>query len=328
MVWGTKASSRTERRVRAPADTTHAVTRQTDSVGIGEPDSFFTLAYPAELAVAWRERRLQLDWFRAFPKLFDSSDLEHAISQPSAHIGEWFTAIELHRHGLNVLIEKYTLPGQHPRASGRARDILGDAQFDFLRGRQDLAPDLLAFDSESRFFVEVKRGNDRLKERQRALFTELRTLYGTRWFLVNVREAADHRGLTPGDILSIRRLADITRPAIVRVPEVDPRALPVGSVRLIRCHGDAGHEAHRRTEHEKVAVDRWRCRACDATKSRETKAEIVCRIQSLKDEVWAAGLNRRTTDAQRRTDVPEEIRAKRREWRLLSRDHIDLNWVV
>jgi hypothetical protein len=301
---------------------------------IGDPLHTFGLTYSSEWDKSWKARRKQFQWFTEFPDLFDSSDLEIAVSQPSAHIGEWSAAIEFHRRGFGVLIEKYTLQRQHPRAYQRASQVLGEKQMWLLAGNSGLAPDLLVYNDEIRFFVEVKRGADALKDSQRTLFGQLRLLYGMPWFLGNVRVSAEAIGLSALDLRAmIEAAGDQTRRGSGASPRIfdpsDLRQLPIGTMREIRCHvASDDHPRHAATPHTKTGSRIWRCESCSTIKTHETKAEIIAEIQQLKQAASAAGLNNRLEDRERRRTATPEVREKSREWQRLSKDHIDLNWVV
>ena len=267
----------------------------------------------------------------AHPTLFDGSDLEIALSQPTAHFAEWLGAIELAVRGLHVLVEKWDSCTQHPRKCHQARAVLGSEGLEWFK-TGPAGADLLVFDdSGRRYFVEVKLLPDDLSERQKVGFYVYDRKFAVPWFAVDVRAEA-RPGLSDAQFEDLSdalcaRVAERAQPPLQGDPVIPRYA--IGSSRPVRCHKVVPeHARHLATQHLKVDELTWRCEACGALKSRTSVVEIVDEIQRLKEPVWKAGGSRSRTTGVPRAALPESVREMEREWKRLSRDQVELSWLV
>lgn len=138
-----------------------------------------TLTYPRELFKLWGAGLVHRVWFLEHDGLFDQSDLAVIRNQyrRGHHFGEWFAAIHFWSRGYRVLIEKYAFR-KHKKHFATAVEVIGKDGMDFFaRNARTRAqpPDLLVFDPYAKFyfFAEVKREQDRLREKQGRFFEEI-----------------------------------------------------------------------------------------------------------------------------------------------------------
>jgi hypothetical protein len=150
------------------------------------PMTEITLQYAAKLLESWKNGNLVCRWYLSHRDTFSRSDLSNAISQPSYHFGEWFTARHFLKQGYEVLSEKFLLRQDKRR---KATHILGKDGVAFLERKRRLGgsklrwpptPDLLVFKSKPKtfFFVEVKKDRDKLSAAQQHFFPMIGRKFG------------------------------------------------------------------------------------------------------------------------------------------------------
>ena len=152
-----------------------------------------TLRYEPTLEQRWKEGSLWKSWLKDYPKLFGGINGDLAPYVEAQHRRGYFfpeclAATYYHQKGLNVLIETY-MPhgGMTPSQDkmGVVESLVGADNFHALQrmaNPQGTAfPGLLVWhDPADYFFVEVKKGNDRLSNEQRTMFEEIQRLLGCR----------------------------------------------------------------------------------------------------------------------------------------------------
>src|SRR5438445_13463448 len=150
------------------------------------------LSYLPYFYSAWKRGK----WFQQHRNAFDADDLRIVRNQHlnGNHFGEWFTAIHYTRQGYGVLVEKY-MYRIHRRKCAVVSDIFGERGLKLLRKRRERyhcqPPDLLVYKGNKYFFVEVKRGRDFLRDRQKAYFKNIESVFGCPVVIVDL-QAKDH----------------------------------------------------------------------------------------------------------------------------------------
>lgn len=147
--------------------------KRDDSVILSEEIDFFDEAYTAEysndMLQQFKKGNLHLFWFWKYPHLFDRDDLWTgcAIQRESGnHFGEWLGAIILNHHYSHVsLVEKYDCPNEHKKKVQQTCSLLGEQTFKKLTESGSQPPDLLMYKDGDYFFCEVKRRNNKKKEK-------------------------------------------------------------------------------------------------------------------------------------------------------------------
>jgi hypothetical protein len=158
------------------------------------------------------------------------------------------------------------------------------------------------------------------------------------WFLGIARKGSRAIGLSEPDANAMIEIAsapaEASDPSSRMAPGPNPRKLPIGATREIRCHRSDPHDAHTRhdahtpTPHTKIGAGTWRCDVCGRVKTRETEADIVKEVQRLKDVTADGGLTNKNADRGKRALASPELLAMEDEWKSLSEDHVDLNRVL
>ena len=136
--------------------------------------------YDASLAKAWKTGQLPRAWRLEYPEILDDDDLRLALSQPSYHFLEWVAAIQYFERGYLVLVEQYIYDA-HPRKVATVQELVGPEGLRFLRENAGAQPpDLLVYTRGPTdfFFVEIKRGGERLSRGQKKAFGKIESYYG------------------------------------------------------------------------------------------------------------------------------------------------------
>jgi len=125
-----------------------------------------TIYYNIGLKDKWNSGTIQHIWKKRY-KTFDEDDLRLSLSQ-------WIAAIYYAKHGYKILVEKY-LYKNHPHKIEIISNILNPKDINFLKNYKPhcQAPDLFVFKDNKYFFVEVKRDNDHLSQRQNNFFKNI-----------------------------------------------------------------------------------------------------------------------------------------------------------
>lgn len=165
-----------------------------------EPEEY---EYDAELEREWKEKRgrvypLKKEWGEQYPELFlDKKDYKTARDQPEYHFGEYLLAVKYRHDGYQVLVEKYMFKEEHSKehpGKARAHPMKWKIVRRIVKDEKKLAfietwgkpgslqgPDLFVYkDDGEYFFVEVKKRNDRLSEKQKPQHDQIRKELGCR----------------------------------------------------------------------------------------------------------------------------------------------------
>lgn len=152
---------------------------------------------PIEYSVAQRQRfrdgELVALWKRRYPAIFDDDDVRLALSQPSAHFGEWLAAITIfNATGHLSLLEKYGLPS-HRRKLKLFQTIVPQEQRDLMDAHPVVvqSPDLFVYSEDRKdwYYCEVKVDSDRLRPKQIAFFERIMEITGRPVFAMEFKKA-------------------------------------------------------------------------------------------------------------------------------------------
>lgn len=138
----------------------------------------FSFEFTAKEKQGFTDKILSNKWREAYPDIFDDDDLRIALSQPTYHFYEWFTAVTIFQQtGMLSLVEQYEFRN-HKRKWKVMRAINDAKLFAAIDGREKFGaqgPDLLVYapDFSNWFFCEVKGPGDSLKPKQCLRFTNI-----------------------------------------------------------------------------------------------------------------------------------------------------------
>ncbi|MBI3406637.1 MAG: hypothetical protein HY046_14380, partial [Acidobacteria bacterium] len=152
----------------------HTIQRHKYDSSSPECEKTIKLSYKKHDLEKWREEELHKKWYRQHREIFDEDDLRLANNQHNDgyHFSEWLAAIRIAEHGYSVLVEKYFVP-KHRRKFELANCLLGQDVISAIKNKHSgMPPDLLVYESKSRkfCFVDAKRDEDKVSERQQHLF--------------------------------------------------------------------------------------------------------------------------------------------------------------
>jgi Holliday junction resolvase-like predicted endonuclease len=129
--------------------------------------------YKRELETEWNSGWLKGKWHNEYPELFNEEDYDIAKAQGSYHFGEWAVAKYYYSHGYKVLIENYMSDDHRDKCKIIEGIIKEESKRDLIhplgpKGRRIGEPDLFVYKDDGEYlFVEVKKGSDKVSERQR-----------------------------------------------------------------------------------------------------------------------------------------------------------------
>ena len=142
------------------------------------------LTYDKNFHTRWKNGVLCHEWFAEYPDIFDEEDYRLAKKQSSYHFGEWFAAIYYGQRGYRSLLEKYG-------CKNHARKNKVVARYLDLEKLKTIPkfPDLFVYKENEFFFVEVKKENDRLSDKQKEYFEKIESEFKCKVILCNLKEA-------------------------------------------------------------------------------------------------------------------------------------------
>jgi hypothetical protein len=152
---------------------------------------------PIEYSEAQRQRfrngELVALWKRRYPAIFDDDDIRLALSQPSAHFGEWLAAITIfNATGHLSLLEKYALPS-HRRKLRLFEKVVPQEYRDLMDAHPVVvqSPDLFVYSEDRKdwYYCEVKVDSDRLRPKQIAFFERIMEITGRPVFSMEFKKA-------------------------------------------------------------------------------------------------------------------------------------------
>ena len=141
----------------------------------------------------FRNGELVALWKRRYPAIFDDDDVRLALSQPSAHFGEWLAAITIfNATGHLSLLEKYALPS-HRRKLRLFEKIVPKEQRDLMDAHPVVvqSPDLFVYSEDRKdwYYCEVKVDSDRLRPKQITFFERIMEITGRPVFSMEFKKA-------------------------------------------------------------------------------------------------------------------------------------------
>jgi len=140
-----------------------------------------TLGYEKQILQDWKDKKLYEKWFKQFPDVFDKEDLGLARRRPSFHFGEWFVAKHYAEKGYKSLLEKFGCKN-HDRKNKIISKYLNLKKLMCI----PKFPDLFVYKNKEFFFVEVKKGGDRLNAKQGECFEKIKQEFGCEVILCNL----------------------------------------------------------------------------------------------------------------------------------------------